>query len=69
VTARWVLASTLFACAVPVEQLRTRAAYDFECPESQLVITTIDESTKGVSGCGRSATYIYRDTWIQNGAR
>ena len=40
------------------DQLRTRASFDLGCPEAQLKITTIDDRTKGVSGCGRRAAYI-----------
>ena len=61
--------STLIACEPSLEQLRKRAAYDLECREDQLVVADLGDGTKGVSGCGRNATYIRRDTWLQNGSR
>lgn len=43
-----------------VSSLRTRAALDLSCPEERLVIQKIDETTRGVSGCGKRATYLNR---------
>ncbi len=44
--------------------LRTRAAFDFNCPAGSLTITDLSASmggnvnTAGVVGCGRRATYV-----------
>ena len=65
---RWLLFVGLVACGPSLEQLQKRAAFDLECPVDQLVIADLGDGTKGVSGCGRKATYIHRDTWLQNGA-
>lgn len=35
-----------------------RAPYDLNCPRNQLVYDQLDNSTMGVSGCGRRATYV-----------
>lgn len=48
------------ACAARVEKLvRTRAAGDFSCPETDLKVTQVDGSSfrQEASGCGRSDTY------------
>jgi hypothetical protein len=61
-----------------VQQLRTRAAFDFGCRESELQVVELDARTRGVKGCGRRATYVetckpcangYQDcecTWLLN---
>ncbi len=68
-SARWLLfAVTLVGCGSSLESLKKRAAFDLECPAEQLVISDLGDETKGVAGCGRKATYIHRDTWLQNGA-
>jgi hypothetical protein len=41
-----------------IDQLRRRASFDLDCEVSKLRYTLIDEEIKGVSGCGRRATYI-----------
>jgi hypothetical protein len=41
-----------------IRQLRARAAFDLTCPERQLKTVTIDDRTRGVSGCGEHATYV-----------
>jgi hypothetical protein len=41
-----------------VEQLRTRAAFDLQCPESSITLVHLDERTQGVTGCGQRATYV-----------
>ncbi|MGH7438608.1 MAG: hypothetical protein ACRENE_23210 [Polyangiaceae bacterium] len=38
--------------------LKGRASFDFDCPKSQIKTVTIDDRTKGVSGCGHRATYV-----------
>jgi hypothetical protein len=60
-----------------MKTLRQRASFDLECPEGSIKTVTIDEQTKGVTGCGKRATYVehcerphgaYDDecTWILN---
>jgi hypothetical protein len=49
---------SLLACGATEEQLRTRAAFDMKCPESELRITDIDDRTKGVRGCDQQGTYV-----------
>jgi hypothetical protein len=65
-----------------LSSLRTRAAFDFKCPEERIVIEKVDEATRAASGCGKRATYLNRakpcepgekpdrdgrcDAWLQN---
>jgi hypothetical protein len=67
----------LIAGCATVEQLRTRAAFDLQCPESQVRTYYIDHRTTGVTGCGKRATYIttcsdpdnaFTCTWALNAA-
>ncbi len=47
--------------------LLNRATFDLSCPIEQLVVVDIDANTKGVSGCGKKATYIRMNySWIAN---
>ena len=69
-TATWVL-SCLLGCGMSryEKTLRTRAAFDFGCPQEQIRITTLDYTTRGVEGCGMRATYVLSGTtgaWILN---
>jgi hypothetical protein len=41
-----------------LSQLRARAAFDMDCPKSQITTVTIDDRTRGVRGCGQRATYV-----------
>jgi hypothetical protein len=41
-----------------VDQLRTRAAFDMDCPERQLQVVELDSRTRGVRGCGQRLTYV-----------
>lgn len=64
------------ACVDPAEvqmkraqgALEKRAAFDFHCDQDELTITRIDYSTRGVSGCGHQATYVYvqHQGWVMN---
>ncbi len=47
-----------------------RAAYELECPESQLILTDLGDSTVGVAGCGKKAIYKYAfgAGWVNNSA-
>jgi len=66
---RWlwglVAATGLVSCvemtatgSATVAQLRKRAAFDMDCPESSLHTVQIDERTRGVSGCGQKLVYV-----------
>lgn len=48
--------------------LRTRAAFDFNCPEDQLTLIKLDTYTRGVTGCGQKGTYVLNSTgqWVLN---
>jgi hypothetical protein len=51
------------------DQLKSRASFDFDCPKSSIRTVTIDDRTKGVTGCGRRAVYIQTCspcTWVMN---
>jgi hypothetical protein len=53
------------------DHLKARAAFDFNCPEDQLTVTTLgDRNTAGVEGCGKRATYYNdnNDQWVLNTA-
>jgi hypothetical protein len=64
----------LGACGATESQLRSRAAFDFSCPQGQLQITEIDGRSKGVTGCGKRAVYVEQCkpnnasdcTWVLN---
>jgi hypothetical protein len=45
-------------CGASVDQLRSRASFDLQCPEGQIQTTQIDDRTVGVRGCGQQATYV-----------
>ncbi len=46
------------AASASTGQLRARASFDLNCPDTQLEIVPIDGRTKGVRGCGQQATYV-----------
>jgi hypothetical protein len=52
--------------------LRSRAAFDFGCPQDQLQLSELgNPDTVGVSGCAQRATYLYdarRDIWVMDAA-
>jgi hypothetical protein len=53
-----------------MQTLRTRAAFDLDCPETQLATTKLSPEVYGVSGCGKRATYVNSprswDDWYMN---
>jgi hypothetical protein len=53
-----LLAALGSGCAAPIEGLVARAQFDLSCPEADLRIVTLDSKTRGVTGCGRKATYL-----------
>jgi hypothetical protein len=69
--------SILLGCGAATEdQLRTRAAFDLDCPAKSITIVELDGASSGVSGCGQRATYVKscdrQDvartcTWVLNG--
>src|SRR5690554_2247177 len=53
--------SLLLSCAsmgASDAQLRKRAAFDLDCPETTLELVEIDERTRGVRGCEQRVTYV-----------
>jgi len=44
---------------IPMQDLGTRAAFDFDCPKEQLEFTALSAKQQGVKGCGHRATYTY----------
>jgi hypothetical protein len=48
----------LCACVPTEDQLRTRAAFDMQCPGDQLQVVALDAQIRGVSGCGQRRTYV-----------
>lgn len=74
----WLLLFGASACFGGGEnELRARAAYDFNCPQDSLVLTELQErnwgattnhgAVYGVSGCGHRATYVNNvGAWILN---
>ncbi|WP_394824887.1 hypothetical protein [Pendulispora albinea] len=63
-----VVVAMLAGCVNLEGQLRTRAAFDLQCSESQLNVVEFDPWRRGVSGCGKKASYTYSQTsgWIMN---
>ncbi|MBI5531981.1 MAG: hypothetical protein HY898_04650 [Deltaproteobacteria bacterium] len=49
---------------IMASKVRTQAAFVFECPQESLVVTKIDSGSYGVSGCGKRATYVGKDSRI-----
>jgi hypothetical protein len=74
----FLFAATSVACAYEADTaaLRTRAAFDFECPASSLRVyelrggedTAGSGAVYGVTGCGRRGTYVNTrlNGWILN---
>src|SRR5260221_13934136 len=53
-----LVALLVSACTPSEEQLRTRAAFDMQCPAEQLQVVSLDQQIRGVTGCGRQRTYV-----------
>ncbi|MCA9620229.1 MAG: hypothetical protein KC731_14505 [Myxococcales bacterium] len=58
-------------------QLRSRATFDFECPQPEITIQDLGDRSRGVQGCGKRLTYVEvcenrvdgeHCTWVINGA-
>ena len=62
------------ACHPPTDTLVKRASFDLKCPKEQLTVSDLGERTKGVTGCDKQATYVFRPShqnkgdWIMNTA-
>lgn len=59
-----------------VDQLMSRATFDFDCPRPELQIHELGDMARGVTGCGRRLTYVevcenrvdgMHCTWVING--
>jgi len=68
-----LIALGLAACG-GTNSLKTRAAFDLDCPAEQLQIIDLGRSGRGVTGCGRKASYVCKgdavasacQTWVLN---
>jgi len=61
------MASVLVGCAsVGAGDVRVRAAWDLGCETSDLRVAEIDSETRGVSGCGKKATYVQQCRFENN---
>jgi hypothetical protein len=79
---RWAVACLMAlmvsGCGAELEDLRTRAAFDLQCPEKKVHLHYIDDRTQGVIACGQQATYVESCenpgkfdedcTWVLNGS-
>lgn len=60
-----------FAAATPnLDTLRTRAAFDLNCPKKDLELVKLSSEVYGVTGCERRASYMNSPSsyneWIMN---
>lgn len=64
-----LLLAATSACATNAtsKQLRTRAAFDLACDEQGLEVVELDPRTRGVTGCGKRATYVEQCKPCANG--
>jgi hypothetical protein len=58
VTAASGCAETLYSGEATHTQLVDRASFDLDCPRSEIKTVTLDDRTRGVSGCGKQMTYV-----------
>jgi hypothetical protein len=57
----------LVSCAsVGAGDVRVRAAWDLGCDPSNLQVVEIDSETRGISGCGKKATYVQQCRFENN---
>jgi hypothetical protein len=72
-----VIATSGCAWGLHEDALRTRAAFDFQCPEDKIALTKLAPGNDasigaimGADGCGRRATYVQEQlgSWIMNTA-
>lgn len=60
-----------FAAATPnLATLKTRAAFDLNCPQKDLELVKLSAEVYGVTGCSRRASYVNSpssyDEWLMN---
>ncbi len=53
-----LLASFVAGCASLEDTVRTRAAHDFHCQESDLKVVDREQTVFRIAGCGEEATYV-----------
>ena len=61
--AGWLGAVSVVGCFVPYKAnaaLQQRAAFDMQCPASEVRIVSLGGVTRGVAGCAQQATYVNR---------
>ena len=59
----------LASSCIPEGALRKRAAFDLQCQEQGLEVIDLGGGTRGVTGCGRQATYVWvpsSGSWVMN---
>lgn len=49
---------TMLGCGPSEGALRTRAAFDMQCPADHLQVIELARFTRGVTGCGKRGTYV-----------
>jgi hypothetical protein len=59
-----VVAFSVLGCISKSNAVRTRAAFDLDCPGEKLEVTPLtseamETATYGVQGCSKKAAYIY----------
>ena len=57
-----------------IDELASRAAFEFECDLNKLKIIELNEHNYGVSGCGKKAVYVKSCnsktcTWVLNSSK
>lgn len=50
-----------------VQKVTKKAAFDFNCPVSDLSITVVEVGVYGAVGCGKRATYIGINKYCETG--
>ena len=66
---RLAVALTITGCALGVprfdqimmEKVTTKASFDFQCGQKDLVVSKVDSGSYGAVGCGKRATYVGKD--------
>jgi hypothetical protein len=59
-------------CTANLQQLKTRAALDFDCHEQSIEVKEVDSGTQQAFGCGKRAVYVVQfnnaryPTWLLN---
>ena len=59
-------------CGASLQQLKTRAALDFDCEAETILLKSVDQATEVASGCGKRAIYVQQfnnnrySTWLLN---